>query len=794
MKRNLRGILIPLLLLLPGVLMAWPGMETPTLKVEGRYLKDPCGNIINLHGVGITVSPWFNGCMFGSQYCRWDNYNVTGALNYNKAIIDRLTNTGDGWFINYIRLHIDPYWTNTPGAAIPENNISRFNFQRLVTYTDQVIVPLINHARSRGCYVVLRPPGVCPDRIAVNDAYHQYLMQVWGYLSKHPSIKNANNVMFEIANEPIEILGTNGVWGSTGQAHFQALKNFFQPIVNMIRNNGANNICWIPGTGWQSHYAGYATYPITGGNIGYAVHIYPGYWGGVHNYQAFKSAWDINVKPAADIAPIIITETDWAPQSYKDAGHYVWGISTTGVAGGNGFGANLKYITDQSGNVSWNVLAPENLLHMGDPNGGTAYGNNWEACAAPVKQWFSQYAASTLPTGNCSQPGGCSGTNNLPDGIYTITARHSSKNLDVYNLSTQAGGNIVQWSPTGHQNQQWIVTKSNGYFSIRSIYSDKCLDVENWGTHDGANIQQWDCNGMEVQQFCVQDAGNGYYSIINRNSGKCVDITNVSTADGANVQQYTCNGCTCQQFRFTPVASNSISEGTYTLINRHSGQALDASGKGTTQGTNVAQWAANGQTNQQWIFTSTGDGYFRISPAHAPSLGLDVVEASTANGANIQLWSYWGADCQKWKITESDGGYYKIEAKHSGQLIEVVGASTQNGANVQQWPNNNHYCQQWALQKLKSASLESGIDDEECYDESSLTLLTNRSDGSFTLEADNLEGITKVMVYDMQGRLLFARSYTKPNRIEVNANLQGGLYIVAVVNGEKRASFKLDLR
>jgi len=51
--------------------------------------------------------------------------------------------------------------------------------------------------------------------------------------------------MFELANEPVEILGTNGVWGQSDQAHFDKLKLFFQPIVDTNRANGANNVISI---------------------------------------------------------------------------------------------------------------------------------------------------------------------------------------------------------------------------------------------------------------------------------------------------------------------------------------------------------------------------------------------------------------------------------------------------------------------------------------------------------------------------------------------------------------------
>lgn len=389
MKLKEALLLFFLLVSLPG--FSWIGMPTPMLKVDGRYLKDPHGNTVNLHGVALTPSPWFNGCHINK--CRWNNYDVQGCLNYNKALMNHFTDTTAAWYMSYIRLHIDPYWTNNPGRPVDgEKDISQFNFDRLVMAIDEVIVPLVEHAATRGLYVILRPPGVCPEEIAVGDAYHQYLITVWDYVTGHPKLINAPNVMFELANEPVNILGTNGVMGSNSQPHFDALKDFFQPIVNLIREKGAQNIIWIPGSGWQSHYKGYALNPIEGENIGYAVHIYPGYWGGVNNYSTFKKAWDENVKPVADFAPVAVTEIDWSPD-----GVGTWGQASTGVAGGEGFGANFNKITHESGNVSWNLLAPENLIDRGEPGAGLAFNGNPEACAYPSYHWFREYAKTDYP-------------------------------------------------------------------------------------------------------------------------------------------------------------------------------------------------------------------------------------------------------------------------------------------------------------------------------------------------------------------------------------------------------------
>src|SRR5665647_233134 len=125
---------------------AWEGMPMPQLHVEGRYLKDPQGNIVNLHGFAQTYSPWFN-----EQGKYWTNYNVAGCLSYNKGLIDKIT--AAGWKANFIRMHMDPYWSNNPGQSTTgENDISAFNFTRFKKYLDEVFVPMAEYIISKGMY------------------------------------------------------------------------------------------------------------------------------------------------------------------------------------------------------------------------------------------------------------------------------------------------------------------------------------------------------------------------------------------------------------------------------------------------------------------------------------------------------------------------------------------------------------------------------------------------------------------------------------------------------------------
>ncbi|MFA9390348.1 MAG: glycoside hydrolase family 5 protein [Prolixibacteraceae bacterium] len=363
---------------------AWEDMPMPQLHVEGRYLKDSHGHIVNLHGFAQTYSPWFN-----EQNSKWSNYDVNGCLKYNKGIIDQLLTSG--WKMNFIRIHMDPYWSSTPGCVGRYEGEECFNETRFKKYLDEVFVPMAEYAVSKGIYVVMRPPGVSPEHIEIDGVYHKYLIKVWSIVSKHPKLMNNANIMFELANEPIDILGPDGTFGAGTQGHFDKLKTYFQTIVDTIRNS-ADNILWIPGLGYQSLYAGYATNPIDGQNIGYAVHVYPGWFNSGQGYEAFSRGWENQVQPVADFAPIIVTEMDWAPERHGKS----WGKDITGTAGGDGFGANFKKITDDCGNVSWLLFTgPELLAQYGNPNAPADivdFLTDPEACPTPVYKWYQEYA------------------------------------------------------------------------------------------------------------------------------------------------------------------------------------------------------------------------------------------------------------------------------------------------------------------------------------------------------------------------------------------------------------------
>jgi beta-xylosidase len=141
-----------------------------------------------------------------------------------------------------------------------------------------------------------------------------------------------------------------------------------------------------------------------------------------------------------------------------------------------------------------------------------------------------------------------------PSAWYVLVNRNSGKALDVYNLATNDGARITQWTRGGGAWQQWqFVDSGGGFYRLKSRHSGKVLDVHNWSTADGGAIVQWTDNNSANQQWRLADSAGGYARLISRHSGKALEVQNASTADGANVVQYGDWGGNNQQWQLARV-------------------------------------------------------------------------------------------------------------------------------------------------------------------------------------------------------------------------------------------------
>ena len=391
----------------------------PSLHTEGRWLVDKHGNQVVLHGVMDTPSNYFNGGRWeGSKALGWwDHYNDTGVTNC-LAYFEKLFKGMEKAKCDVFRLHMDPAWTNDPADgyvyagsvgqasdASGEADIKKFNPERYQKYLPQLYLKLAEMAMKYGMYVVVRPPGVCPHDLKVGDYYNRYLMYVWDVFSQQEFVKDhAGQISIELANEPVNLRNAQN------QDDPKALHDYFQPIVNKIRENGFTGIIWAPGTGWQANYTSYATYPIEGDNIGYAVHDYTGWYGcsDANPDPQNKIEQFHKQVPVVDTNPIIITEVDWSPENPSAQGHYNehnewvqpnYGTWSTGST--SKWGKAYKAMLDYYGNISMTLSGTgclfdiDKLLSTG--NVYPAFNGLEEACGKACMDWYAEYYTVNYP-------------------------------------------------------------------------------------------------------------------------------------------------------------------------------------------------------------------------------------------------------------------------------------------------------------------------------------------------------------------------------------------------------------
>ena len=393
------------------------------LHIDGRFLKDPSGNTVVLHGVMDTPNPYFNSYRWGGD-C--SDANVSNCVNYFNKLFTAITDSASGAYCSIFRLHLDPCWTNDPskksdGKESGEADISRYSGERLTKYMRVLYWKIAAQAMKHGLYVIMRPPGVCPHNIQVGGYYQDYLIDVWDRVTKNDSVlKYSGQVSIELANEPITVLD------KSGKATDQALHDFFQPIVDKIRANGFKGIIWVPGRGYQSNYEAYAKYPITGEQIGYAVHNYAGWFGASDqsdNHEASIKEFGRSV-PIMRTNPIVITEVDWSPlrQPLVFDHNNEWGdpvyknYGTWATASTSKWGGAYRAILDYFGNVSMTLTGTSDYIDIDkyisknqvvpafkeamEKDGLDPY----EACGVACFQWYEEFSKVNYPSTYRYQP------------------------------------------------------------------------------------------------------------------------------------------------------------------------------------------------------------------------------------------------------------------------------------------------------------------------------------------------------------------------------------------------------
>jgi len=345
----------------------------PALRVEGKNLVDANGKTVVLHGVMDTPNRYFNGWRWQQWKADYSEADIQPCLEYFSKQFAAITDKEQGAYCTVFRLHMDPCWTNDPSKkAENEADISAFNMARYRLYLQKLYIPIIKDAIAHGLYVIVRPPGVCPQDISVADRYSRYLKAIWKAFAADEYIQqNSGIISIELANEPVRVhLGD-------GSNSDQALHNYFQPVVDEIRAQGFKGIIWVPGAGYQSQYQNYAKYPITDSE-----------------------------------------EIDWSPEDPDKAseGHYnEWGqwtqpnLGSWATASTSKWGLAWKAVHDHFGNIGMTLTHPQEYYDIDEylktgkviPGFQNAKKHNLfeECCGYACMNWYKEWYMKQTDTG-----------------------------------------------------------------------------------------------------------------------------------------------------------------------------------------------------------------------------------------------------------------------------------------------------------------------------------------------------------------------------------------------------------
>jgi sucrose-6-phosphate hydrolase SacC (GH32 family) len=287
-------------------------------------------------------------------------------------------------------------------------------------------------------------------------------------------------------------------------------------------------------------------------------------------------------------------------------------------------------------------------------------------------KWYDQYNIDAQ-SGEWS-----AGARYFPDGIYTITAKHSGMVL-----GTTSGSAVQQQTLTGANSQLWRIQNIGAsHFKITSVASGKVLDVSGSSREAGAKILQYDWNDGYNQKWHVIDCGDGYHRLVSVNTlGKTAEISGSSKSSGAEAVLGNFSYKDNQLWRIVSADKEIISGQCYRIENRTTRMALDASSTGL-----ISQQTSQNKTSQIWKLEDLYNGCFTVIST-AGNLVLDI-------GGDFSVFCQ-RADkrfSQQWQILQVEKGCYKITNRFNAMVLEGkedgrVRQSTDNSStsNSQQW-------------------------------------------------------------------------------------------------------------
>ena len=224
----------------------------------------------------------------------------------------------------------------------------------------------------------------------------------------------------------------------------------------------------------------------------------------------------------------------------------------------------------------------------------------------------------------------------------------------------------------------------------------KALDVEGNYSGPGNKIEIWENNNGLPQTWLlklVPGLQDHYYYIVHRDSGKVLEVKQGSQ-NKLQLNDLISENSSYNAYQVWRFQQNS--DGTYTVINAGNNYALNVSGAGTGNGTEVIAWPqSGGAVNEKWHLVPVTS--FVLQDQSSKKL-ISVVNNETHDNATVAIWDNTNTPGQEWRFVNNGDGTYTILNPNSQKVLTIYGGAQQPyGTPVNIYTNVHADNQRWRL-------------------------------------------------------------------------------------------------
>lgn len=156
--------------------------------------------------------------------------------------------------------------------------------------------------------------------------------------------------------------------------------------------------------------------------------------------------------------------------------------------------------------------------------------------------------------------------------------------------------------------------------------------------------------------------------------------SNVSPTDIATLNQM------YSGFTYVGLPANTNYEIATALDNN---KLISVSGGSTSDGAQIILYTDNDSNSARWSVTKNAEGYYQLSPLHAPGKVLTVVNAAVVNGTKLEIRTDSNTIAQQFNIIPAEGGYYRISPRNApSRNVNLSGSNTANNTFFTIWSDN----------------------------------------------------------------------------------------------------------